>query len=390
VVTDAATQRIPLSEPLLEGNEWRYVKECLDTGWISTAGRFVDRFERELEAETGAAHVVATATGTAALHAALLALGVRPGDEVIVSSLTFIAPVNAIRYCGAWPVFIDAEPEHWQMDVKRVEEFLAPRAVRTDAGLTDVVNGRRIAALLPVHILGHPCELDGILALARKYGLAVIEDATESLGATYRGRFVGHHGDAGCLSFNGNKTITTGGGGAVLTNSTAVADALRHLTTTAKVDPVEFIHDEVGYNYRLTNLQAALGCAQLEGLAERLRRKRLIADRYRMWLKDVPGIRMPEEAPWARSSWWLSSIVVDAEHYGMDSRQLMRALAAQGVDARPLWQPIHRSPAHADVDRVECPVADRLHRDVLNLPSSAQLREDEQERVVDVIRRSAR
>jgi perosamine synthetase len=255
---------IPLSEPSIGGNEWKYVKECLDTNWVSSAGAFVDRFEAELAAYAGAQYGIATSNGTSALHVALLAVGVLPDDEVIVSTLTFIAPANAIRYVGAWPVFMDADATYWQMDVEKLADFLNNGCKWQDGQLKNIATGRRVSAILPVHILGHPCDMDPIIALAEKYGLKVIEDATESLGAQYKEHAVGTMGHVGCFSFNGNKLLTTGGGGMVVTNDSALAERVRYLTTQAKDDPLEYVHNEVGFNYRLTNIQAAIGCAQLE------------------------------------------------------------------------------------------------------------------------------
>ena len=290
---------IPLSEPCIRGAEWAYVKECLDTNWVSSAGTFVDRFERELAAYVGTKYAVATSSGTAALHVALLAAGVQPDDEVLVSTLTFIAPANAVRYVGAWPLFIDAEPHYWQMDAEKALHFLENQCRWQDGGLRNRATGRRVNAILPVHILGHPCDMDPLLDAALKYDLVVIEDATESLGATYRGRTVGHLGDIACFSFNGNKLITTGGGGMVVTNNQVWADRAKYLTTQAKDDPVEYIHGEMGYNYRLTNIQAAMGCAQMEQLSDFIAAKVAIAATYTQTLGDVPGITPMCEAPWA-------------------------------------------------------------------------------------------
>ena len=382
----AAAGFVPLSVPEIRGNEWAYVKECLDTGWVSSAGAFVERFEREMARVSGADHAVATASGTAALHVALAVAGVRRDDEVLVSALTFIAPANAIRYLGAWPVFIDAEPAHWQMDGRRVRDFLADGCVLRDGALRNRETGRRIAAILPVHILGHPVDLDPILDLAREHGLPVVEDATESLGASCRGRPVGQLGDVACYSFNGNKLITTGGGGMLVTRHEAWARRARYLTTQAKDDAIEYVHHEVGYNYRLTNLQAAMGVAQLEGLADFLAAKRRIAERYTAALRDVPGLAPMREAEWARSAWWMYTVGVDEAVFGRDSRALMRALDARGIQTRPLWQPLHRSPAHAGSPVASCPVADELNRVALSLPCSVGLPAADQERVIEALR----
>jgi perosamine synthetase len=371
---------IPLSEPEVAGREWQYVKQCLDTGWISSVGSFVERFEREVATRVRSPWAVATMNGTAALHLALKVAGVEPGDEVLVSDLTFIAPANAVRYLGAWPVFLDAEPEHAQLDPGAVAAFLERRCERRTGGTFDRGTGRRVKALLPVDILGHPVDLDPLLDLCAAWELELVEDATESLGARYRGAPVGSRAGLACLSFNGNKLVSTGGGGMVLTRSQAWADRIRRLSTQAKDDPVESVHGEVGYNYRMTNVLAAIGVAQLERLDEYLERKRRIARRYDAALGPLG------RAPWAESSHWLYTIRVDPDRFGLDSRALLRFLEARRIRTRPLWQPMHRSPAHRDCPAGDCPVAERLYRMALSLPCSVGLGEADQERVIAAVR----
>lgn len=381
---------IPLCVPAFAGQEWAYVKECLDSGWVSSAGPFVERFERAAAALVGVRHAVATASGTAALHLALLVAGVGPDDEVLVPTLTFIAPANAVRYLGAHPVFVDVEPEHWQLDPDKVEDFLLRECTALGGALWNRRTGRRVAAILPVHLLGHPCDLDRLVALARRFGLALVEDATESLGARWGGQPVGAHGPVGCLSFNGNKVITTGGGGMLLTNDAAFAERARYLSTQAKDDPIEYVHGAIGYNYRLTNLQAALGCAQLEQLPGFLTRKRWIARAYQQRLADVPGLSFLHEAARARSACWMTTVLVDAARFGRDRRALLAYLAERRIQTRPLWQPLHRSPAHRGAQAYRIEVADRLWRDALSLPSSAGLTDDDLQRVVTALRSAAR
>jgi perosamine synthetase len=371
------------------GNEGRYLQECVETNWVSSVGPFVDRFERETAAYLGLSHGVATASGTAALHLAMLAVGVRPGDEVVTSDLTFIAPANAARYAGAWPVFIDVDPSTWQMDVRLLGDFLR-RCRQYDGRLVNPASGRPIGALLPVHILGHPVDMDPLMELAAQYGLPVVEDATESLGATYKGRKVGGFGRAACLSFNGNKLVTCGGGGMVVTGDESLAVRARHLSTQAKRDPVEYIHDEIGFNYRLTNLQAAVGCAQLETIDRRLAAKRRIAARYAEMCRGIHGLSFMPTAPWAKGAYWISTVVVDPEGFGMDSRDLLRYLAGHRVEARPLWQPLHLSPAHRGAETVGGREAERLHARGLSLPSSVGLTADDQEKVVAAVAAAAR
>ena len=382
----AAEGMIPLCVPEIRGNEWKYIKECLDTNWVSSVGPFVDRFERELADYVGTKYAVATCNGTAALHIALLVAGVQPDDEVLVSTLTFIAPANAIRYVGAWPVFMDAEPDYWQMDPQKVVYFLEQEC-RWDSGeLRNKATGRRISAILPVHILGHPVDMDPILEVARRYNLVVIEDATESLSAKYKGRMVGHLGDIACFSFNGNKIITTGGGGMIVTDNEAWAHKAKYLTTQAKDDPAEYIHNEIGYNYRLTNIQAAMGCAQLEQLDDHIAAKRRIAATYTETLQDVRGITPMREASWAYSIFWMYTILVDETKYGVSSRALLHKLGEAGIQTRPLWQPMHSSPVYANLKRRDCPVANKLYRDALSLPCSVNCSLMQIQEVVNSIR----
>jgi len=379
-------ESIPLAVPEIRGNEWEYIKECLDTNWVSSAGTFVDRFEAILAEYVGAKFAVATVNGTSALHIALLVAGVQPDDEVLVSTLTFIAPANAVRYVGAWPVFVDSEPTYWQMDPKKVVDFLEQDCLWADGELRNKTTGRRIKAIIPVHLLGHPVDLDPILAASEKYGLAVIEDATESLGAKYKGQMVGNLGGIGCFSFNGNKLITTGGGGMLVTDNEEWANRARHLTTQAKADPVEYIHDEIGYNYRLSNIQAAMGCAQMELIDDYIDTKRRIAATYSEGLEYLPGLEPMVQAPWAESVFWLFSVLVDEAKYGMSSRELLSKLGEAGIQSRPLCQPLHLSPAYIDLNPAGCPVSERLFQEGLSLPCSVGLG-DSQKSVIGALKR---
>lgn len=395
---------IPLCVPEIRGNEWTYIKECLNTNWVSSVGAFVDRFERELAAFVGTEYAVATVNGTAALHIALLVTGVQPDDEVLVSTLTFIAPANAIRYVGAWPVFIDAEPEYWQMDLQKMVDFLEQECRWKNGALYNKNSGRQVKAIVPVHVLGHPVDMAPLLEAARKYNLIVIEDATESLGAKYlragreqpitegeqavsfsqRPPYVGSLGDIACFSFNGNKIITTGGGGMIVTDNEVWARRAKYLTTQAKDDPLEYIHHEIGYNYRLTNTQAAMGCAQLEQLDEYIATKRRIAATYTQALTDVPGITPMREAPWAFSIYWMYTVLVDQVQYGIDSRALLQQLDRARIQTRPLWQPIHQSEAYKN-----CyipyggKVSEQLNRQALSLPCSVGLESQDQQHVIE-------
>lgn len=380
---------IPLFEPRIAGNEWAYVKECLDTGWISSVGSYVTRFEEAMARQAGVPHAVATANGTSALHMGLLVGGVKPDDEVLVSSLTFIASANSIRYAGAHPVFMDAEPRHWQIDVEKTLRFLEKECSWSGGVLRNKASGRRVRALMPVDVLGHAADVAPLLEAARKYGLLLIEDSAEALGVLYRGKPAGQVADIACFSFNGNKLVTTGGGGMLVTSDAALAKRAKHLTTQAKCDAVEYIHDEVGYNYRLTNLLAAVGVAQLEQLGGVVESKRRLAARYEKALSAVPGLTPMREASWCRSTFWMYTVLVDEERFGMDSRALLKRLAAQGIMTRPLWQPMHLSPAHRGAQSYHCETAGTLYRDALSLPCSAGLTGEQQDRVIEALRQAA-
>jgi len=377
---------IPLCVPQLAGNEWAYIKDCLDTNWVSSVGSYVDRFETMVAAATDSAHAIAVCNGTAALQVALQLAAVAPGDEVIVNSLTFIASANAIRYLGAWPVFIDVADHSWQLDIEQVEIFLRTHCQRQANGeLRNIHTGRRVTAIMPVHLLGAAAPMSPLLQLAREFELEVVEDAAEALGTRYAGQAVGSFGRLGCLSFNGNKLLTTGGGGMIITADAQLAARARHLTTQAKADPREYIHDEIGYNYRLTNIQAAMGVAQMEALPQYVQKKRAIAQRYTTALATVPGLRCLPEPTAVDSTFWLYSICIDAHQYGLDSRQLQARLEAAAIQTRPLWQPLHLSPAHRGAWHLPCPVAEKLFAQTLSLPCSVGLTEAQQQRVIDAV-----
>lgn len=376
---------VPLAVPEIRGQEWAYVKECLDTGWVSSVGSFVDRFEGEFAAAVDSPHSVAMASGTAALHVALIVAGVRPGDLVLVPTLTFIASINAISYVGAAPVLIDAEPEHWQMDPARVEEFLRRECERRNGEFVHRDSRRRVGAIMTVDLLGHPCDYSRIRPLADEFGLPIVEDATESLGAQSERRPVGIAGDVACFSFNGNKMITTGGGGMLVTAREDWARRARHLSTQAKADPVEYVHDEIGFNYRLTNIQAAIGCAQLEQLDAFVGAKRAIAHRYDEALRDLPGVTPQATAEGVLSASWLYSVRVDERIFGMSAREVMADLGHQRIQSRPLFQPAHLGEVYSGAIRVGGSVAEQLWDEGLSLPCSVGLLPADQQRVIDAL-----
>jgi perosamine synthetase len=375
---------IPLSVPHIQGNEWAYIKECLDTNWVSSVGAYVDRLEQMMATYVGTTYAVATVNGTAALHIALLVAGIQSDEEVLMPTLTFIAPANAVRYVGAWPVFLDVEPAYWQLDAARMEEFLTEECTHTDGVVRNKTTGRRVRAVIPIDIMGHPCDMDAIVALARAYGLCVIQDATESLGATYRGQRIGAQADIACFSFNGNKIVTAGGGGMIVTNNARWAERAKHLTTQAKDDPVEYMYSEIGYNYRLTNLQAAMGCAQLEQLDAAIDAKRCIARTYTEAFARATHVTTMPEATWAESIYWIYTILLDAQ-CPIGVREMIAALRARQIEARPLWQPLHQSPAHTASPAMSCPAGERLADQAMSLPSSVGLTETDQARVIDAV-----
>lgn len=372
-VLGTPAQTLALHEPEFAGREWDYVKDCIDTGWVSSVGSYVDRFERDLASYTGVAHAVATSNGTSALHVCLLLAGVRAGDEVLLPALTFIATANAVSYTGAVPHFIDSEAVSLGVDAAKLDAHLAEVAERVDGVCVNRRTRAPIRALVVMHVFGHPADLDALDAVARRWNLALIEDAAESLGSTYHGRHTGHVGRLAALSFNGNKVVTTGGGGAVLTNDAALGKHAKHLTTTARVPHRwNFLHDEVGYNYRLPNLNAALGCAQLERLPGMVARKRQLAARYDAAFAAVTGLRFLREPTGTTSNYWLNAIVLDRADLAARDTLLTR-LNDAGYMSRPVWTLMHRLPMYAACPSADLTVAEQMEACVINLPSSAKL-----------------
>lgn len=372
--------QIPLSVPRISGNAWRYVKRCLDTEWVSSAGPFVREFEKSVEDFTGAGHAVAAVNGTAGLHAMMLACGIGPRDAVLVPALSFIATANSVTYTGAACVFVDCEPRRFNMDLDLLEDFLAKKCRRTRAGLILKDGGLRVRALLATHILGYPMDMNRAAALARRHGLILLEDAAESVGSSWKGRHTGTFGRAGALSFNGNKIITTGGGGMVLTGDGALARAIRHLTTQAKRGE-EYVHDAVGYNYRMTNISAALGLSQMELLPGFLEQRERIGRWYR---EALPGAEVEPVEPEARWNRWLITAAVR----GSARRDaLLRRLAAAGCQARPLWQPLPLQKPYRRHPTTGFPNARKAYADCVSLPSSTSLTRAQVGRVARAIGR---
>jgi len=370
VVNAAAfDQRIalPVASPWIGERELQYVTECVVSGWISSTGPFVHRFEEIFARFCGVKHAIAASNGTTALHLAMLALGIGSGDEVIVPSLTFIATANAVTYTGATPVFVDCDPDTWTIDIPSVEAAVTSRT----------------RAIIPVHLYGHPANMKPLLAIAKRHKLAVVEDAAEAHGALFDGKSVGSIGDIGIFSFYGNKIATTGEGGMLVTNNDAVADKVRILRDHGMTPGHRYWHTILGYNYRLTSLQAALGVAQMERIDEIIQAKLQIANLYKDGLKNIPGITLPGCASWARNVYWLYSIVIDGEKFGRSRDEVMQLLQKQGVDTRPFFPPLHRQPIYANDQHL--PVSERLSDTGLSLPSSSHLRTEQILRVCEAI-----
>ena len=364
---------LALHEPVFAGNEVAYLEECIKSTFVSSVGKFVDRFENMLEEVTGARRAIAVVNGTAALHACFTLAGVESGDEVMSPALTFIATTNAIAYCGASPHFIDSSFKTLGMDAQALGARLDAIAQRGPDGTINRETGRRIAAIAPMHTFGHPVDMDEIVAIARHWDIPVVEDAAESLGSTYKGHAVGSQARLAALSFNGNKIVTTGGGGAILTNDEELGRRAKHITTTAKLPHKwAFVHDEVGFNYRLPNLNAALGCAQLEQLDGFLKSKRLLAAAYQRTFAGIPGVQFSREPEGTTSNYWLNAILLDEAHAALRD-DVLTALNASGFGARPTWTLMHRLPMFAACPRGDLHVAESIERRLINLPSSASI-----------------
>jgi perosamine synthetase len=368
----ARPQRIPVAEPALLGNELKYVTECITTNWISSQGSFVKRFEAEFAARLGVPHALAVSNGTVALHLALKAFGIGPGDEVIVPDLTFAATINSVLHAGATPVIVDVDPETWNIDPHATAAVITPRT----------------RAIMPVHLYGQPADMDAIMALADRHGLIVIEDAAEAAGALHKGRPCGSIGHAGTFSFFSNKVITTGEGGMVVFRDDKAAERARRLRDHGMNPAKRYWHDEVGFNYRLTNLQAAIGCAQLEQFDGFLKRKLDIAAAYRARLGRIAGLRLPAEIKDTRNSYWMVSIVAELERAGLDRDALMARLSKAGIETRPLFYPLHEMPPYRDfAGNRAFPHATRLSQTGLSLPSGVTLTDGQLDYVCGVIER---
>ena len=368
-------ENYPLHEPHFCGNENKYVQECIDTGWVSSVGKFVDRFEENLAAYTGVKRAVAVVNGTAALHVCLILSDVQPDDEVLVPALTFIATANAVTYCHAVPHFVDSSLETLGIDPNALDAYLAEIGEVRAGGYYNRKTGRRIRAVVPMHTFGHPVDMDKMIDVCEKYYLVLIEDAAESIGSFYKGRHTGNFGRIAAMSFNGNKTITTGGGGAVLTNDEELGKIAKHITTQAKIPHRwAYTHDRIGYNYRMPNINAALGCAQLEELPGFISKKRNLAEKYRKALDSIPGVKFFIEPEFAKSNYWLNVILLD-EDVSNERDHVLETLNNAGIGSRPIWELMYTMPMFANCPRMDCVVAEDIGHRLINLPSSVRLGE---------------
>jgi aminotransferase in exopolysaccharide biosynthesis len=364
---------VALHEPSFHGNEWTYLNECLNSTFVSSVGKFVDRFEMDLANFTGAGYAVAVVNGTAALHIALKLAGVQDGDEVLMPALTFVATPNAVAYCNATPHFVDSEEATLGIDATKLREYLRSNTEKHDGQCINRTTGKIIRAIVPMHTFGHPADINGLLAVARDFHITLIEDAAESLGSYYHGQHTGTFGLIGTLSFNGNKTITTGGGGAILTNDATLARRAKHITTTAKIPHAwDFMHDEVGYNYRLPNLNAALGCAQLECLPEKLTAKRKLFSLYQSAFSKVDSVKLVSEPVNCTSNYWLQTLLLDVDVSEL-REDVLKITNEGGQMTRPAWTLMHELLPFKNCPRMNLEIAESLAHRLINIPSSPQL-----------------
>ena len=372
----AGTEQAALHEPTFDGNEWVYLKECLDLGFVSSVGKFVDRFERELENYTGSNHAIAVVNGTSALHIALKLAGVMNGDEVIVPALTFVATGNAISYLGATPHFVDSESRSLGIDPEKLKQYLKINARVKDGVCINLHTRRIIRAMVPMHTFGHPSEMSKLIEIAEEFQLKVVEDSAESIGSLYQGKHTGTIGELGILSFNGNKSITTGGGGAILTNDLQLATRARSLTTTAKIQHKwEFKHEEIAFNYRMPNINAALGCAQLEMITSKINAQRELYEKYRKSFENVSGIKLLKEPIGSFSNYWLQTLLLDVPSRSTRDA-ILEATNNEGFATRPAWELLSNLPQFEGSPSSDLEQAFELANRIINIPSSPKVNND--------------
>ncbi|MCP2043670.1 LegC family aminotransferase [Pontibacter sp. HSC-36F09] len=362
---------IPLHEPRFIGNEKKYVADAIDSNFVSSVGAYVNRFEKMMQDITGAKYAIATVNGTAALHMALIVAGVKQGEEVLSQDLTFIATANAISYIGAIPVFLDIDRKTLGLSAEKLENFLQQHGKQVDGVTINSRTGNRIAACVPMHTFGFPCEIERIAEICAKWNIPLVEDAAESLGSYYRGKHTGNFGLLGTFSFNGNKTVTCGGGGAIVTNDESIAKLAKHLTTQAKMPHAwEFNHDHIGYNYRMPNLNAALACAQLEQLATFVENKRELAVQYKRFFDDVEGIEFMTEESDAKANYWLNALLLKDKE---ERDSFLAEVNSNGVMARPVWTLMHKLPMFQDCLHDDLSVSKWVEERLVNIPSSVRI-----------------
>jgi perosamine synthetase len=372
VLGESGSSPIALHEPNIGQRENELVSKCLASGWVSSVGEYISEFEQGLAKFTNSKHAIAVVNGTAALHLALHSVGVKPGDEVLVPTLSFVATANAVSHCGAIPHFVDSDPETLGLDPLALREHLRANASLRDGELHNTSTGRRISAVVPMHTFGHPMQIEALIDVAKEFNLVVVEDAAESIGSYVGGTHTGTFGRCSSLSFNGNKTITTGGGGAILTNDSGLAQRIRHLATTAKMPhDYEYIHDAVAFNYRMPNINAALGCAQLSRLDDFLSAKRVLAKKYSEGFSSARSMQFVAEPHGTTSNYWLNTIRLNKPDLSLRD-ELLVAARASGYICRPAWNLLHTLPMHESSPRAKLPVAQNLWQSLINIPSSAR------------------
>jgi len=381
---------IPLSVPHLWGDEWKQVKQCFESGWVSTAGPDVEKFEQKICKALNVKYAVACNSGTSALHIALLVAGVKPNDEIIVPTVTFVAPINVVHYCRAIPVFMDCD-QFYNLDVEKTIQFIKQETVYKRGCTFNKKSKRKISALIPVHVFGNAVDLKRLIALCKQRNIKIIEDATESLGTKYcsgtlKGKMAGAVGDIGCLSFNGNKMITAGGGGMLVTNHKKMFEHAKYLSTTAKDDGIYFRHDEIGFNYRLNNIQAAFGVSQLKHLKDVLRVKKKNYERYREEINAIDGLTLAEVPDYATNNHWLYAIKINRRQYGKSRDQLLQLFFKNRIMARPLWMLNHKQKSFKRFQSFLIEKAKELYQNTINIPSSYNLTHQEMKRVVKILK----
>lgn len=381
---------IPLSVPSFTGNEWKYIKECLDTEWVSSAGKYVEKFEDDICSFTGAKYAIACVNGTAALQVALQLVGVSHGDEVIVPTVTFIAPVNVVRYLNADPIFMDSD-EYYNIDVGKTIQFLEEETIFHDGFTWNKQTRKRISTIIPVHVFGNAVDLEKLIPICHERNIKVMEDAAESIGTYYnngelKNCYTGTIGDIGCYSFNGNKIITTGGGGMIVTNNEEYAEKAKYLTTQAKDDPVRYIHNEIGYNFRLTNVQAAMGVAQLERLPEYIEIKKNNYKLYKNEIDKIPGLHLAETPDYAHSNYWFYCLQIDKKNYGKDREELMAYLSESKIQTRPIWYLNHLQRPYEKCQSYKIEKAFEELEKTLTIPCSVNITKNQIEELLSVLR----